>query len=110
MHFLELGSDGSHLFLQFADAVSVGSLGSDEGILHAFEVVGHLQYKLVVGVDKRDHIGPSSVIIRGPIGVRAFLRCAGRLRCVQGGKTPDRHIEAELVQGHSRSSASTQLR
>jgi hypothetical protein len=79
-YLLELGHGGSHLFLQFADVVSVGSLGGNEGILHAFEAVGHLYYKLAVSVDERDRIIAGSGIFRGTARARTFLRCAGRLR------------------------------
>jgi hypothetical protein len=99
-YFLDFRGGGSHLYLQFADAVGVGSLGWDKGILHAFEAAGHLQYKLTVSVDERDRIVTGSGIPRGAIGARAFLRRVGRLRCARGSKAPHRHVEVELVQGY----------
>jgi hypothetical protein len=91
-YFLEFGSDASHLFLQFADVAGVGSLGSDEGILYAFEAVGHLQYMLSVGVNEGDHIIAASNILRGTTGVGTFLRHAGRLGCMQRSETPEGHV------------------
>jgi hypothetical protein len=110
IHFLELSSGGSYLFLQFMDAVGIGSLGSNDGILHTFEVASHLQYKLVVGINEGDSIVTGSGIVRGTTGARIFLRHAGRLRPMQGSKTPYRYAEVELVQGNSRRGVSVQLR
>jgi hypothetical protein len=109
-HFLELGSGGTHLFLQLADAVGVGSLCSDKGIPQAFKVAGHLQDKFMVSFNKRGRIVAGSDVSRGTIRARAFLRHAGGLRPVWGSKTPYGHVEAELVQGHGRRGSSAQLR
>jgi hypothetical protein len=109
-HLLELGGGGSHLFLHLADAVGVGSLHGDEGILYAFETAGHLQYTLVVSVGEGDYIVAGSDVFRGTARPRTFLGHVGGLRCMRRCQSADGHVEVEHLQRHGGRRVSAQLR
>jgi hypothetical protein len=111
MQFLQFGSGCGYLFLQLGDAVLGGSLASNEGSLHALQVVSHLSYKLAVGLGEGDHIACGSVVFRGGFaGARTFLGSGGGLGSMFGSQTADRHTEAECLPRHDGSRVSAQLR